>query len=63
MSLHAMLVFSHARSLLEAVMATYDQKGCEVIAICAARILLDEAACVAWRFSAPPGGFEARATR
>ena len=46
---------------LDAVMATYDQPGSEVIAVFAARMLLEESARLMWRYSAKPEEFEARA--
>lgn len=42
-------------------MSTFDQAGSEVIAVCAARMLLEESARVAWRYAVPPGQFELRA--
>lgn len=60
--LHAVLTYAGAHSGLEAVMATYDQAGSEVIAVFAARGLLEEAARLHWRYSAPDGeAFKARA--
>ncbi|TDD87341.1 hypothetical protein E1293_08015 [Actinomadura darangshiensis] len=50
-TLHAMLAYGGGHSNLEAVMATYDQPGSSVIAVFAARMLLEEAARMAWRYS------------
>jgi hypothetical protein len=62
-SLHEMLNVAGAHSNLEAVLATYDQSGSEVIAPFAARMLLEEAARLHWRFEAAPSEFTARATQ
>ncbi|MGH3198115.1 MAG: hypothetical protein ACRDOH_10160 [Streptosporangiaceae bacterium] len=50
--LHALLAYLGGHSTLEAVMSTYDRPGSEVIAVFAARMLLEEAARMLWRFSA-----------
>jgi len=47
-NLGAILVYSGSHSLLETVMATYDRTGSEVIAVFAARMLLEEAARFHW---------------
>lgn len=62
-SLHATLAYGGGRSNLEAVMATYDRPGSAVIAAFAARMLLEEAARMVWRYSAgdDPEAFTARA--
>lgn len=59
--LQQMLTFSGGRSLLEGVLATYNQPGSEVIAVCSARMLLEEAARLAWRFAVTEDEFKARA--
>jgi hypothetical protein len=50
-TLHAALAFAGGHSNLQAVMCTYDQPGSAVIAVFAARMLLEEAARMHWRFS------------
>jgi NAD(P)-dependent dehydrogenase (short-subunit alcohol dehydrogenase family) len=60
-SLHSALMFSGGGSMLTTVLSTFDQPGSEVIAVCAARMLLEESARVAWRYAVPPGQFELRA--
>ncbi len=61
-SLHNMLAYGGGHSNLETVMATYDQPGSVVISVFAARILLEEAARLIWRFSVPEeAAFKARA--
>jgi hypothetical protein len=60
--LHSMLAYGGGHSNLEAVMATYDQPGSAVISVFAARMLLEEAARLIWRFSIPEeAAFKARA--
>jgi hypothetical protein len=60
--LHTILAYGGAHSTLDAVMSTYDQPGSEVIAVFAARMLLEEAARLLWRFSvSDPEKFKARA--
>ena len=60
--LHTILAYGGGHSTLDAVMSTYDQPGSEVIAVFAARMLLEEAARLLWRFSEPdPEKFKARA--
>jgi hypothetical protein len=61
--LHAVLAYGGGQSNLEAVMATYDQPGSAVIAVFAARMLLEEGARTVWRYStgADPDAFIARA--
>ncbi|MDX6242004.1 MAG: hypothetical protein QOG10_6875 [Kribbellaceae bacterium] len=60
-SLNHVLMFSGGASLMETVLATYERPGSEVIAVCAARMLLEESARVAWRYAVSAGEFEARA--
>jgi len=50
-SLHSMLAYGGAHSNLQTVMSTYDQPGSQVISVFAARMLLEEAARLLWRFS------------
>ena len=60
--LHSVLAYGGGHSGLQAVMSTYDQPGSEVIAVFAARMLLEEAARLVWRFSDPDeSAFKARA--
>ncbi len=59
--LHALLGFGGGHSNLQAVMSTYDQPGSAVIAVFAARMLLEEAARLRWRFSVTEKDFEERA--
>jgi hypothetical protein len=60
--LHSMLAYGGGHSNLEAVMATYDQPGSAVISVFAARMLLEEAARLIWRFSIPEeAAFKVRA--
>jgi len=60
--LHNMLAYGGGHSNLETVMSTYDQPGSEVISVFAARMLLEEAARLIWRFSDPDEAtFKARA--
>ena len=61
-SLHSMLAYGGGHSNLQTVMSTYDQPGSEVISVFAARMLLEEAARLIWRFSIPEeAAFAARA--
>jgi hypothetical protein len=61
-TLHSMLAFGGAHSNLQTVMSTYDQPGSAVISVFAARMLLEEAARLVWRYSIPDEqGFKARA--
>lgn len=61
-SLHSMLAYGGGHSHLQTVMSTYDQPGSAVVSIFAARMLLEEAARMLWRFSvSEKGAFEARA--
>jgi hypothetical protein len=61
-SLHSMLAYGGGHSNLETVMATYDQPASAVISVFAARMLLEEAARLIWRFSVPDdAAFRARA--
>jgi hypothetical protein len=61
-SLHSMLAYGGGHSNLMTVMSTYDQPGSEVIAVFAARMLLEESARLSWRFSVPEEAeFAARA--
>lgn len=61
-SLHSMLAYGGGHSSLETVMSTYDQPGSAVISVIAARMLLEEAARLIWRFSVPDAAaFSARA--
>jgi hypothetical protein len=63
-TLHEVLTFAGAHSNLQAVISTYDQHGSEVIAVFAARMLLEEAARHAWRYQdGNPTRFTARATQ
>jgi hypothetical protein len=52
-TVHAMLSYGGGHSNFQAVMATYNQPGSSVIAVFAARMLLEEAARLSWRFSVP----------
>ena len=52
-SLHNMLAYGGGHSNLQTVMSTYDQPGSAVISVFAARMLLEEAARLIWRFSIP----------
>ena len=57
-----MLAYGGGHSNLQTVMATYDQPGSAVVSVFAARMLLEEAARLLWRFSAPDeAAFKARA--
>ncbi|TQM85484.1 hypothetical protein FHX81_7968 [Saccharothrix saharensis] len=61
-TLHAKLAYNGGHSNLQAVMATYDKPGSAVIAPYAARMLLEEAARMRWRYSAgDPEAFKVRA--
>jgi hypothetical protein len=61
-ALHTMLAFAGGHSNLQAVMSTYDEPGSGVLSVFAARMLLEEAARLLWRFSIPrEAGFKARA--
>ncbi|MGW7534078.1 hypothetical protein [Amycolatopsis sp. NPDC054798] len=60
-SLHAMLSYGGGHSNLQTVMSTYNQPGSAVISVFAARMLLEEAARLTWRFSVPGKEFENRA--
>jgi hypothetical protein len=63
-SLHDALTYGGGLSGLESVMATYDKQGSAVISIFAARMLLEEAARLRWRFSVhEENAFKARATQ
>jgi hypothetical protein len=63
-ALHQVLTFAGAHSNLQAVMSTFDQQGSEVIAVFAARMLLEEAARHTWRYQdGDPAIFIARATQ
>jgi hypothetical protein len=60
--LHTMLAYAGGHSNLQAVMSTYDNPGSAVISVFAARMLLEEAAWMLWRFSEPgEAEFKARA--
>jgi hypothetical protein len=61
--LHEVLNYGGAYSNLEAALATYDRDGSGPIAVFAARMLLEEAARLKWRFSVTEGEFEVRATQ
>lgn len=61
-TLHTALSYAAGHSQLETVISTYDQPGSEVTAVFAARMLLEEAARLTWRFSQPSeDAFKARA--
>lgn len=61
-SLHSMLAYAGGHSNLQTVMSTYGQPGSEVICVFAARMLLEEAARLIWRFSvSDEAAFKARA--
>jgi hypothetical protein len=63
-ALHEALNFAGAHSNLSVVLSTYDRPGAEVIAVFAARMLLEESARLRWRFaSADEDVFKARATQ
>jgi hypothetical protein len=62
-TLHEALNYGGAYSNLEAALATYDKDGSGPISVFAARMLLEEAARLNWRFSVTDGEFEARATQ
>ena len=59
--LHNILTYGAAHSNLQTVMSTYDKPGSEVIAVFAARMLLEEAARLRWRFSVSGDEFKTRA--
>lgn len=62
--LHESLNLGGAYSNLEAALATYDKSGSGPIAVFAARMLLEEAARLHWRFNVPDeNSFTARATQ
>jgi hypothetical protein len=61
--LNSMLMFAGGRSQLEAVMATYEQPAGALIVVSAARMLLEEAARVTWRYSVTPAEAESRFTQ
>lgn len=52
-TLHTALANAGGHSNLQAVMNTYDKPGSGVISVFAARMLLEEAARMVWRFSVP----------
>lgn len=61
-TLHTALGYAGGHSHLETVISTYDQPGSGVTAVFAARMLLEEAARLTWRFSeAGENAFKARA--
>jgi hypothetical protein len=61
-TLHTALDYAGGHSNLQTVMSTYDKPGSEVIAVFAARMLLEESARMLWRFSVPgEAHFKARA--
>lgn len=63
-TLHEALNFGGAYSNLEASLATYDKDGSGPISVFAARMLLEEAARLKWRFNLTDGkDFAARATQ
>jgi hypothetical protein len=51
--LHSLLTYGGAHSGLQTVISTYDQPGSAVISAFAARMLLEEAARLLWRYSDP----------
>ncbi|WEK12324.1 MAG: hypothetical protein P0Y48_07470 [Candidatus Microbacterium phytovorans] len=61
--LHEVLNYGGAYSNLEATLATYDKDGSGPISVFAARMLLEEAARLRWRFSATENEFADRATQ
>ena len=61
--LHSVLSYAGGHSNLEAVMATYTAPGSAIISAFAARMLLEEAARLHWRYSATEAEFEGRATQ
>jgi hypothetical protein len=61
--MHEVLNYGGAYSNLEAALATYDKPGSGPIAVFAARMLLEEAARLHWRFSVTEDDFAARATQ
>ncbi|WP_394617166.1 hypothetical protein JNUCC0626_47450 [Lentzea sp. JNUCC 0626] len=61
-TLHAALAYGGGHSNLEAVMATYDRTGSAAIAVFAARMLIEEAARMLWRYTpADPEDVKTRA--
>lgn len=61
-SLHVMLAYGGGLSNLQTVMSTYTEPGSGIISVFAARMLLEEAARVLWRFSVSDSEkFKARA--
>ena len=61
-TLHTVLAHAGGHSNLQAVMSTYNKPGSGVISVFAARMLLEEAARMLWRFSEPrEAEFKARA--
>lgn len=63
-TLHELLNYGGAYSNLEACLATYDKDGSGPISVFAARMLLEEAARLKWRFALPnEDDFAARATQ
>lgn len=63
-TLHEMLNYSGAYSNLDTCLSTYDKVGSAQISVFAARMLLEEAARLRWRFSLPnEKEFAARATQ
>lgn len=62
-TLHEMLNYGGAYSNLEAALATYDKDGSGLISAFAARMLLEEAARLHWRFSVTEDAFASRATQ
>ena len=61
-TLHSMLAYGGGHSTLQTVMTAYNQPGVEIVAVFAARMLLEEAARMVWRFSvADVDAFKARA--
>ncbi|WP_137843750.1 hypothetical protein [Microbacterium sp. 2FI] len=61
--LHEVLNYGGAYSNLEAALATYDKDGSGPISVFAARMLLEEAARLRWRFSVTEDEFADRATQ
>ncbi|GGK99469.1 hypothetical protein [Mangrovihabitans endophyticus] len=51
--LHSLLTYGGGHSGLQTVISTYDQPGSVVISVFAARMLLEEAARLIWRYSDP----------
>jgi hypothetical protein len=63
LTLHEILNLAGAHSNLEGVLATYNRPGSKVIAPFAARMLLEEAARLHWRFQVTGDDFKSRATQ